>query len=356
MRKKLKKVSLICLKMKSNNNLKKICFIIPFFGEWPKWFDFYLQSCSFNKDINWLFFTDCLIPENSPVNVTFKKFSFEEFDELASEKLNLKIKVKNFYKLCDFKPAYGIIFEDYLRDYDFWGYTDVDIIYGNIRKFITPDLLNNYDVLSAWNGLVLGHFSLFKNNQQINNLFKEGEFYKIVYKEDECMSFDERGQQIKKNIYKSTYLKGMTYIIRKLSFEGRIKAYFSNIVFDSHTKKLFKKFKFKFYKGDLVNLTGDEKYMYFHILDLKKMGCFSNPKFENSKDFFYINNYGIFYDKDVSFLKKIFINLIRHNLQTLLIIKKYFIRKIIIKNIGRVGDYLKINFPFVYKTLKTKIF
>ena len=37
------------------------------------------------------------------------------------------------YKLCDFKPAYGFIFGEYLKEYDYWGHCDIDIVWGDLR-------------------------------------------------------------------------------------------------------------------------------------------------------------------------------------------------------------------------------
>jgi phosphoribosylformimino-5-aminoimidazole carboxamide ribonucleotide (ProFAR) isomerase len=39
----------------SLDDLKKICFVIPYFGKWPNCFKFFLKSCEFNQTINWLF-------------------------------------------------------------------------------------------------------------------------------------------------------------------------------------------------------------------------------------------------------------------------------------------------------------
>ena len=39
-------------------------------------------------------------------------------------------------KLCDYKPAYGLIFEDELIGYDYWGFCDTDILLGDIYQFL----------------------------------------------------------------------------------------------------------------------------------------------------------------------------------------------------------------------------
>ena len=57
------------------------------------------------------------------------------------QKMALDINIQKPYKLCDFKPAYGKIFEDYLEAYDFWVHCDLDIRWGDIRKFIPEKVL-----------------------------------------------------------------------------------------------------------------------------------------------------------------------------------------------------------------------
>ena len=123
--------------------MKKILLILPYFGKWPVWFDAFLTSVDKNDTIDWLIPTDCLIPESYPANITFLKTTLKEINVLINSTIqcNVTISAKKF---CDLKPAFGEIFQEYITSYDFWGITDLDIIYGDIRKFITNELLNKY--------------------------------------------------------------------------------------------------------------------------------------------------------------------------------------------------------------------
>ena len=152
--------------------MKSICLVNVFFGKFPWYFNFFLKSCGTNPTVDFLIFTDQEKPESSPSNVRFIPFSLEKFNNLASEKLNLEIEIKCAYKLCDFKPAYYVILSEYLQHYDFWGITDIDIIFGRIREFISDEMLSVYEVISVRNDYPTGSFMLFKNQININNLFK----------------------------------------------------------------------------------------------------------------------------------------------------------------------------------------
>ena len=108
-----------------------IKIIIPFFGKLPDYFDFFLESCRYNSNITFLIFSDKKMNIQES-NIKCYYMTFEEFINLAKNKIDFNIEVSSPYKLCDYKPLYGKIFEDYLKETDFWGHCDVDLIFGNI--------------------------------------------------------------------------------------------------------------------------------------------------------------------------------------------------------------------------------
>ena len=46
-----------------------IAYVVPFFGKFPKGFQFWLLSCKCNPSIDWLIFTDDKTPYDYPENV-----------------------------------------------------------------------------------------------------------------------------------------------------------------------------------------------------------------------------------------------------------------------------------------------
>lgn len=181
----------------------KICMIMPYFGRWPNWFELFMETCKHNPNIDWLFFTDCGEPENKCGNVKFVKMTLEKFRTQASKKLKLDINLKRPRKLCDIRPAYGVIFDDYLKGYDFWGHSDVDVMYGDIRKFLPDDVLANYDILTmfgregskrtgCYKERISGHFALYKNCEKVNRLYESTNEYREVFRTERHLIFDEK--------------------------------------------------------------------------------------------------------------------------------------------------------------------
>lgn len=174
--------------------MKKICLIIPYFGKkFPSYFPYFIKSAAWNDTIDFVFFTDIRFPHYSQSykNIKFINFNLDDFNALASEKIGIPIEVKEPYKLCDFKPSYGNIFEDYLKEYDFWGHCDIDVIFGNIRNFITDEILTEYDIVSVRKEYLSGFFTLYKNNYTITRLYKRSKDWQKIYSTNKHFAFDE---------------------------------------------------------------------------------------------------------------------------------------------------------------------
>lgn len=75
-----------------------------------------------------------------------------------------------------YKPAYGAALMEDLIKYDFWGYCDVDLIFGDLKIFITDDILDRNDRIYN-----LDHFTLFRNIDRMNNFYKIEPNLKIVF-------------------------------------------------------------------------------------------------------------------------------------------------------------------------------
>lgn len=165
------------------------CIIIPYFGKFPNTIEAFILSCENNREFDWLIFTDDEIKE-VPKNVTIINTSLWEIKKLIENKLGIEISLKAPYKLCDYRPAFGVIFEEYLINYDFWGYGDIDLIYGKLSSFITDEILSKYDKIYP-----CGHLSLIRNVEKYNNAFREsveGTWdYRQVFSNSKSFIFDE---------------------------------------------------------------------------------------------------------------------------------------------------------------------
>jgi len=170
---------------------KNIAILIPYFRKWPEWIDLFLYSCEQNSDIDFIIFTDCDTTLRKAPNIHFYPITFNEYCREISRILNIEFCPINPYKLCDIRPFLGFIHEDILQKYDFWGFGDIDIVWGNIRDFYTDDLLNNYDVFSTHNDRLSGHLSILKNSKKYTNLCFRIKDWQIKLTDDKNYALDE---------------------------------------------------------------------------------------------------------------------------------------------------------------------
>lgn len=160
-------------------------FIVPYFGKLPNTFTLWLKCCKYNSDFQWLVFTDDLTPYVYPENVIVEYLSLEELKQRFEKNLQTTISLEKSYKLCDFRPLFGELFSEELKDATHWGYCDTDLLFGKLSNFITDKMLNDYDKIS-----VLGHLCIIKNSTAANSCFRKCDYLKIIQNPKNCI-FDE---------------------------------------------------------------------------------------------------------------------------------------------------------------------
>ncbi|MDR0563805.1 MAG: hypothetical protein LBG78_02555 [Azoarcus sp.] len=152
---------------------------------------FFLESCRKNPDIHWHFFSDCEPLDNLPNNIRIQPIRYEDYLSQVSNKLGIDFRPPNPYKLCDIKPAYGFIHEDVIEKYNFWGFGDIDLVYGKLREYFTEERLQRYDLISNHARRVSGHLCLIRNSPHMNNLFKKIPNWQNLFCHPQHQAIDE---------------------------------------------------------------------------------------------------------------------------------------------------------------------
>ena len=175
----------------------KFLLICPYFGKLPGCFQLWLDSCKYNKNLNFLVLTDDKTQYRIPSNVKIIYMEFKQIQNLIHKKFAFVTYDIKPYKLCDYKPTYGYLFSDFISGYDYWGNCDLDLIYGDLARFLP---IQTYDKISN-----LGHTTFYRNNSVINTAFmkysKNTLTYKDILASDANFGFDEIGDYGIKKIF-----------------------------------------------------------------------------------------------------------------------------------------------------------
>lgn len=252
--------------------IKKAVFIIPYFGKFNNYFQLFLNSCACNVEFDWIIFTDDETKYYYPDNVRVIYCSFDDIQKKFREKFDFEISLDRPYKLCDYKPTYGYIFYDIIKEYKFWGHCDTDLIWGNINDFICNEDYEKYDKTG-----IMGHCTLYKNTYENNTSFLknlEGKNRaKEVFQTTWNNSFDEEFNQSINNIFEeldkkidyneyeaNIYTKSSDFKITKLDLKSKkyVVERKSNSFFIWDNGNLY---RYIYINGKIFK----EKYMYIHM-------------------------------------------------------------------------------------------
>lgn len=323
--------------MKTN---KKCVFLIPYFGKFNNYFQLFLDSCEKNIEYDWIIFTDNNEKYRYPQNVKKINISFEEIKEKIQKTLGFDICLKTPYKLCDYKPAYGNIFKEYIKNYNYWGHCDCDLIFGNLEKLLTPLLLKGYDKIFA-----AGHLTIYKNSIDNNSVFKlpykSRKIYKEAFTTDNIFALDE--DYFEENVH-SIFLENSKKVFSDdLSMNCAVNiGKFVKDMYNPSTRK-FEKEKYipaRYYwiDGDLFrlkyskNTISRENFIYMHL---------QSRKMRMKKNFESCRGIQILPDRFVS-LKKIPQNKKEMRLSTIQLSYMYWIDCYLKKITNKIDRILKV--------------
>jgi hypothetical protein len=248
----------------TKRRMKSICFVVVYFGKWPIWFPAFLHSCRKNSTINWIFFTDCGAPPYCSSNVIFYDTTLAQMRELIKKKIGKEATLTDAYKVPDYKPTFGMLFDDYLSGFDFWGHCDIDIIWGDIRNYVTREILEKYDIFSTRKRMMSGHFSLFRNTHSVSRIFTQSPEFSKIIRQGECRAFDE---------------DGMTRLIAPLARAGAIRVHWPKFLQNyasprTDTPSRLPQYvnKYIWEKGKLFDCTEESsaEILYLHFMTWKK--------------------------------------------------------------------------------------
>ena len=156
--------------------IKKL-FLLPYFGKYPEWLDQWVANMERLKPMGY----DYIIFSN-----------LELFKQRVRDKLGIEPVIKyEESKIWDYRPMLGVLFEEEIKGYDFWGHTDFDVVYGDISKF-EPDL-TKLDIWSNHHDYICGFWTLYRNNEKIRNLFRKTPDWKEVLANPVATGWAERG-------------------------------------------------------------------------------------------------------------------------------------------------------------------
>lgn len=172
----------------------KKCFIILQFGTPFPWIDKFCDSVQHLEKYGWYWKIATPHTFGTHGNVSSIDMNIDQFCKLVGKKTGITPKIWITEEgipsihVTDFMVAYGKIFEDYLKEYDFWGMMGgPDILFGRLDHFLPDSYLEDCDIYTDDPEFVNGCFTLFRNRRKVTNLYKKISYWKEAFLQKECL-------------------------------------------------------------------------------------------------------------------------------------------------------------------------
>lgn len=151
--------------MQTDHLSMKSAFLLPFIGPLPPYFSFWAKSCEINQDdFHWFVYSDQIESEQR-INaaVTLVPYRFEQLVADFKHHLDLEIDETNLRRICDYRLLLYHFRRSHepLDQFDFIGYTDMDMIYGRLSRYM-PENMQHCTMVSADSGHPCGPFTLMR--------------------------------------------------------------------------------------------------------------------------------------------------------------------------------------------------
>jgi hypothetical protein len=245
--------------------MNSIILLIDYFGQWPEWFPLYLETCRQNPTIDWLFHSDCAWQFGTFPNIKYVHISRQEYLSRVNESLGIRFTLANNYKVCDLRPTFGILHSVDIIGYDFFGYGDVDVLYGNLRQFCTQDVLMKH-VFSTHAWGLSGHFALLRNTSAIREAFLAVPDWRAILENPLPQRFDE---DIFSAVFRSPEYAGLLHWKEAYTTPLIPRAWWNGSF--EHPQTWY------WHRGRVTNnKDGDKQFIYLHFMNYKE-ARFLNP-------------------------------------------------------------------------------
>lgn len=269
--------------MESQKILSKnrVALLIPYYGKWPAFFPHFLKSLEGQDLLQVFIFSDIKNHPCLPANVTLVDLSFETLKSKIEILFNQKVGTWSPYKLCDFKPFFGLLFSEHIEDFKYWAYGDIDVIYGNLDKFLAPALARNYDIITFRRCYMSGALTVLKNNDYIKQLGLSSDSLDRLFV-DQYVGFDEAGKKMEEcrkwtKAYNLQHIDGLmcwTSIVQREADAGNVSLYAE----DYYLKESLPYNTMLSIKPKSVQILGGyDDFIAFHLVTNKKQPEFTIP-------------------------------------------------------------------------------
>jgi len=148
---------------------------LPWWGPAPGWEDRFIERASHSKRLKVVLVGDAAgwVPG---ADVPRIPVTMDEFEIRASKTAGVTIRKSSLryprgQAICELRCMMADIYPGIMQDFDWWGYGDWDVVWGDWDSYLTNERLAQFDMITSNSYSVNGCFVLFR--QEFAGLYRE---------------------------------------------------------------------------------------------------------------------------------------------------------------------------------------
>ena len=273
--------------------------ILCHMGPFPDYIGVFLDSASRNSGTDFLIVTDQENVYKTGDNVRWFEVSNQDLIDRINNNIGLNINYNIRYKICDFKPTYGVIFSDLVADYAYWAYTDPDVVWGSVDRVLSGHMSDGVDIFSTRGEYWLaGAFTMFKNDSHINNMFRLSDAYRDVLSDSKTRRFAEtcgmwKGEFFDRDLKSVSESASMSDIVNFEYGIDNVKYNNEYVIREYKTKRQWSYGDFEIVSDGTRLLDRDKEILLFHMVFVKNDSLFYVPRGLPESNKYVIDSRGI---------------------------------------------------------------
>lgn len=172
-----------------------------------------------------------------------------------------------------------IFFRDFTVDYQYWGYSDMDVLVGDLRSPVDAAVRGGIDVVTSSKNLLIGHFTILKNTEKFRLMYRECAGWQDLFCEEHYQKFDEGvfSDYVRHSAAAGTVTIAVAPMVQEdcvIFWGGRAE------------------FVILWAKGSLLDVLAFRRYGYFHFIKTKYQSSLAASCEQTPGNFFYMTPRG----------------------------------------------------------------
>jgi hypothetical protein len=160
-------------------------------GPLPKWIDHFKAQMGRFRLVDW----ELIIPPFSKVDEydTQRREQIAWVNQTVGRALGVSCNKDTMMPCatCETRPFWGEVFKDKLCGYDYWGWSDLDLMFGDLDRLL-PALMDSCDVLNLKDRYLSGCFCVMRNTPDVVRAYERGD-YKTILADERYHFWEESG-------------------------------------------------------------------------------------------------------------------------------------------------------------------